>query len=153
MKMEMQATLQEIEAADVIDRDEFLYSIKKRIYLQAKEGFAINLQVLISRVESQEIRNVLVNQVSYGKFSISLNTRNFLHFLFFAFPRMETKKSRAALAIIERSSVDESSRHSIKSSLRHLSDEIHLILNRLRTSSQNTHKEIFTIDLILKHMN
>lgn len=60
------ATLQQ-EVADVIDKDEFLHSIKKRIYLQAKEGFAINLQVLISRVESDEIRNVLINRVSENR--------------------------------------------------------------------------------------
>lgn len=46
------------------DKDEYFYSIKKRIYQAAKEGFSINLQVHITRVENPEIRCVLVNQVS-----------------------------------------------------------------------------------------
>lgn len=53
-----------LEAADDPDKDEYFYSIKKRIYQSAKEGFSLNLQVLISRVEATEVRNVLVNQVS-----------------------------------------------------------------------------------------
>lgn len=72
-------SMSSLEADDVIDKDEVLYSIKKRIYLQAKEGFAINLQVLISQVASHEIRNVLVNQVS-GTFAIMENFTNHLLF-------------------------------------------------------------------------
>lgn len=53
-----------LEAADDPDKDEYYYSIKKRIYQSAKEGFSLNLQVLISRVDSAEVRNVLVNQAS-----------------------------------------------------------------------------------------
>lgn len=56
-----------LEAADDPDKDEYYYSIKKRIYQSAKEGFSLNLQVLISRVESTEVRNVLVNQVESMK--------------------------------------------------------------------------------------
>lgn len=54
----------QLEAADDLDKDEYFYAIKKRLYQSAKEGFALNLQVLISRVDSIEIKNVLVNQVS-----------------------------------------------------------------------------------------
>lgn len=66
MKMAMNnvSSSHPLEAADDPDKDEYFYSIKKRIYQSAKEGFSLNLQVLISRVESTEIRNVLVNQVS-----------------------------------------------------------------------------------------
>jgi hypothetical protein len=65
MKMAMNvSSTHPLEAADDPDKDEYFYSIKKRIYQSAKEGFSLNLQVLISRVESTEIRNVLVNQAS-----------------------------------------------------------------------------------------
>lgn len=53
-----------LEPADDPDKDEYFYSIKKRIYQSAKEGFSLNLQVLISRVDPIEARNVLVNQAS-----------------------------------------------------------------------------------------
>lgn len=65
MKMALNVTsTHPLEAADDLDQDEYFYSIKKRIYQSAKEGFSLNLQVLISRVESTEIRTVLVNQAS-----------------------------------------------------------------------------------------
>lgn len=66
MKMAMNnvTSAHPLEAVYDLDKDEYFYSIKKRIYQSAKEGFSLNLQVLISRVESVEIRNVLVNQVS-----------------------------------------------------------------------------------------
>lgn len=65
MKMAMNASsTSQLETADDLDKDEYFYSIKKRIYQSAKEGYALNLQVVISKVESIEIRNVLVNQVS-----------------------------------------------------------------------------------------
>lgn len=89
MKMAMNnvTSAHPLEAVDDLDKDEYFYSIKKRIYQSAKEGFSLNLQVLISRVESVEIRNVLVNQVSLssdlssriarknGKFSQSSSSR------------------------------------------------------------------------------
>lgn len=53
-----------LEAADDLDKDEYFYAIKKRIYQSAKEGFSLNLQVIISRVDATDIRNVLVNQAS-----------------------------------------------------------------------------------------
>lgn len=60
-----------LEAADDPDKDEHFYSIKKRIYQAAKEGFSLHLQVHISRAETAEIRTVLVNQASelIGMFS------------------------------------------------------------------------------------
>lgn len=65
MKMAMNETSSyPLEAPDDLDKDEFFYSIKRRIYQSAKEGFSLNLQVLISRIESAEIRNVVVNQAS-----------------------------------------------------------------------------------------
>ena len=57
-----------LEAADDPDKDEYFYSIKKKVYQSAKEGFSINLQVLISRVEPIEARSVLVNQVSESNY-------------------------------------------------------------------------------------
>lgn len=64
MKMAMNpSSVHPLEIADDPDKDEYFYSIKKRIYQSAKEGFSLNLQVLISRVDNPEIRNVLVNQV------------------------------------------------------------------------------------------
>lgn len=59
------SSVQQLEEISNIDQDEYFYSIKKKIYQSAKEGFALNLQVLISRVEQPEIRNILVNQVSF----------------------------------------------------------------------------------------
>lgn len=54
-----------LETAEDPDKDEYFYSIKKRIYASAKEGFALNLQVLISKVEpTNNQRTVLVNQAS-----------------------------------------------------------------------------------------
>jgi hypothetical protein len=74
MKMAMNVTSSHpLESADDPDKDEYFYSIKKRIYQSAKEGFSLNLQVLISRVESTEVRNVLVNQAS--KLSIKDSAR------------------------------------------------------------------------------
>ena len=52
-----------LEAVDDPDKDGYFHSIKKRIYQSAKEGFALNLQVLMSRVDTHESRNVLINQV------------------------------------------------------------------------------------------
>lgn len=57
------SSVHQLEIADDPDKDEYFYSIKKRIYQSAKEGYAINLIALVSRVDSTEIRNVLVNQV------------------------------------------------------------------------------------------
>ena len=69
MKMAINvSSVHQLEIADDPDKDEYFYSIKKRIYQSAKEGYAINLIALVSRVESTEIRNVLVNQVSDQKF-------------------------------------------------------------------------------------
>jgi hypothetical protein len=66
MKMAVNVTsTPSLEAVDDPDKDEYFYSFKKRIYQSAKEGFSLNLQVLISRVEQIEVRNVLVNQASY----------------------------------------------------------------------------------------
>lgn len=53
-----------LESADDPDKDEYFYSIKKRVYQSAKEGFSLHLISLLSRVESVEVRNVLVNQAS-----------------------------------------------------------------------------------------
>lgn len=88
------STLQ-LEVADVIDKDEFLYSMKKRIYLQAKEGFSINLQVLISRVESDAIRNVLVNQASQ---SVKHKKRKIFGIIFYFGHRRE----QTSLVLIEK---------------------------------------------------
>lgn len=49
--------------SDEIDKDEYMYSIKKRIYQSAKEGFSLNLALHLSKLESSEIQNVLLNQV------------------------------------------------------------------------------------------
>lgn len=46
-----------------IDKDEFYYGLKKRIYYAAKSGFSLNLATLLNKVDNADIRNVLVNQV------------------------------------------------------------------------------------------
>lgn len=51
--------------ADIIydlDKDEYFYSLKKRIYHSAKDGYALNLALLLNKLESLEIRKTLVNQ-------------------------------------------------------------------------------------------
>lgn len=54
-----------LEAAEDPDKDEYFYSIKKRIYASAKEGFPLNLQVLISKIDpANNQQTVLVNQAS-----------------------------------------------------------------------------------------
>lgn len=75
----------QLENTDDPDKDEFYYSIKKKIYQSAKEGFAINLCVCLQNVGDLESRNVLVNQVSDPRMEIFLHhhrsekkTRNFL---------------------------------------------------------------------------
>lgn len=65
MKMAMNDTsTSPLETVDDPDKDEYFYSIKKRIYQSAKEGYSLNVQVLISKVEPVEARSVLVNQAS-----------------------------------------------------------------------------------------
>lgn len=67
MKMAINATsTSQLETADDADKDEYYHSIKKRIYQSAKEGFSLNLCVLLHRIDDIESRNVLVNQVSYA---------------------------------------------------------------------------------------
>lgn len=88
MKMAINATSpsQLENTTDDPDKDEFYYSIKKKIYQSAKEGFAINLCVSLNKIDDIESRNVLVNQVSGPRMEIFLHhqrsgkkTRNF-HF-------------------------------------------------------------------------
>jgi hypothetical protein len=85
MKMAVNVTsTHPLEAADDPDKDEYFYSIKKRIYQSAKEGFSLNLCVLLSRVESAEVRSVLVNQasefsfVNFPSFFVHVRMENFL---------------------------------------------------------------------------
>lgn len=47
-----------------IDKDEYFYGLKKRIYAAAKSGFALNLATYLNKIEHTDIRNILVNQVS-----------------------------------------------------------------------------------------
>lgn len=43
--------------------DELYYSIKKRVYLAARDGFELLIPSLLNTIPSEEVRNVLVNQV------------------------------------------------------------------------------------------
>jgi hypothetical protein len=52
------------EIVEEIEKDEYFYALKKRIYQSAKEGFSLNLVLFLNKIESLEVRNVLVNQVS-----------------------------------------------------------------------------------------
>lgn len=47
-----------------IEKDEYFYTLKKRIYQSAKEGFSLNLVLFLNKIESLEVRNIIVNQVS-----------------------------------------------------------------------------------------
>jgi hypothetical protein len=49
--------------AEEIEKDEYFYALKKRIYQSAKEGFSLNLVLWLNRIESSEVRNIIVNQV------------------------------------------------------------------------------------------
>lgn len=74
MKMAINATsTSQLENTDDPDKDEFYYSIKKRIYQSAKEGFSLNLCVCLQKIEDIESRNVLVNQVSGPRMEIFLH--------------------------------------------------------------------------------
>lgn len=52
------------ELAEEIEKDEYFYTLKKRIYQSAKEGFSLNLVLFLNKIESPEVRNIIVNQVS-----------------------------------------------------------------------------------------
>lgn len=52
------------ELAEEIEKDEYFYTLKKRIYQSAKEGFPLNLVLLLNKIDNSEIRNIIVNQVS-----------------------------------------------------------------------------------------
>ncbi|KAG5677884.1 hypothetical protein PVAND_007601 [Polypedilum vanderplanki] len=45
-----------------LDKDEYFYSLKKRIFLHAKDGFSLNIISLLNKIDSVEIKTVLVNQ-------------------------------------------------------------------------------------------
>lgn len=90
-----------LEAADDPDKDEYFYTIKKRIYQSAREGYSLHLQSITNNVDSTEIRNVLVNQASRSiqEWKIFLfiaeKTRNFLItkiWFFFSFANSVTKR-------------------------------------------------------------
>ncbi len=47
-----------------IEKDEYFYTLKKRIYQSAKEGFSLNIVLLLNKITDAEVRNIIVNQVS-----------------------------------------------------------------------------------------
>lgn len=51
--------------------DEFYYSIKKRVYLAARDGFELLIPSLLNTIPSEEVRNVLVNQVGTSAVEVS----------------------------------------------------------------------------------
>lgn len=53
------------ELTEEIEKDEYFYALKKRIYQSAKEGFSINIAVFLNKIESPEVRNIIINQVSW----------------------------------------------------------------------------------------
>ena len=51
-----------------IDKDEYFYGLKKKIYAASKSGFSLNLATLLNKIENPDIRNILVNQVTTSIF-------------------------------------------------------------------------------------
>lgn len=55
------------ETTEEYEKDELqlkLDAIKRRIFQAAKEGFSLNLCSHLNKIESTEVRNIIVNQVS-----------------------------------------------------------------------------------------
>jgi hypothetical protein len=76
MALNQQTSTNQMEVIDP-DKDEYYYLIKKRIYQASKDGFSVSLQNILNRVESMEIRNVLVNQVSLFQCQKKLSQEKF----------------------------------------------------------------------------
>jgi hypothetical protein len=53
------------DIAKDLDKDEYFYALKKRIYFASKEGFSLNLALFLNKIESADVRSILVNQVSF----------------------------------------------------------------------------------------
>lgn len=53
----------QLEILNEIDKDEYFYALKKRIYQSARAGFPLNLALYMNKIESPEVRNIIVNQV------------------------------------------------------------------------------------------
>ena len=53
-----------VESAEEIEQDDYFYALKKRIYQSAKEGFALNLVLHLNKIESAELKAIVINQVS-----------------------------------------------------------------------------------------
>lgn len=65
--MANQSVSSPLNCPEETDKDEFYYSIKKRIYYSCRDGFSLNLCSYLNAIETAEIRNVLINQASTNK--------------------------------------------------------------------------------------
>lgn len=53
----------QLDLLSEIDKDEYFYGLKKKIYAASKSGFSLNLATLLNKITNPDIRNILVNQV------------------------------------------------------------------------------------------
>ena len=60
----MTTTIDRDVLTEEIEKDEYFYTLKKRIYQSAKEGFSLNIVLLLNKITDAEVRNIIVNQVS-----------------------------------------------------------------------------------------
>ena len=60
---EMTSIQNQLDLLSEIDKDEYFYGLKKKIYAASKSGFALNLATLLNKITNPDIRNILVNQV------------------------------------------------------------------------------------------
>ena len=60
-----------------IDKDEYFYGLKKKIYAASKSGFSLNLATLLNKIDNLDIRNILVNQVPILKIDFDFYWKDF----------------------------------------------------------------------------
>lgn len=63
-----------VESAEEIEKDDYFYALKKRIYQSAKEGYSLNLILFLNKIESAEVKAIVINQVSSINFNYFIKT-------------------------------------------------------------------------------
>lgn len=58
-----------VESAEEIEKDDYFYALKKRIYQSAKEGYSLNLVLHLNKIQSAEVKAIVINQVSLITFN------------------------------------------------------------------------------------